>query len=162
MANIGILEYWMWPYDDLFTFYDCQSQQAYWVPEDPVIICLWRQARRRAEEDWEDFGRDAINVNSWNFWNVWPMYVDGRRSSEECGVRHLVYWYEGGWIYHRYSGREWQQWLDRNRYSETTHGALIELRSGLLEDNEGRCDFCGRMFRVCTLARTMDANACPL
>ncbi|KAK3288227.1 hypothetical protein CYMTET_4283 [Cymbomonas tetramitiformis] len=150
MANIEILQYWMWPYDT-FTFHDCRSQQAHWVPDDPIILRLWLQARGQAEADWEDFGQNAVGVNSWNYLR-WPMYVHGRRSSERCGVRHLVYWYEGGWIYHRYSGREWQQWLDRNRYSETTHGALIELRSGLLEDDEGRCDVCGRMFRVCTLA----------
>eukprot|EP00854_Cymbomonas_tetramitiformis_P013616 gene13616-biopygen14008 len=41
------------------------------------------------------------------------MYVHGRRSSERFGVRHLVYWYEGGWIYHRYSDLEWRGLLHR-------------------------------------------------
>ena len=150
----------MWPYPYFSTFTECQLRQAHWEPENPFSLSLWRQARQQALESWEDFGRNTINGNSWNWLGVWPRYVHGRRSSERTGVRHLVYWYEGGWVYHHYSGWEWQEWLDRNSYSETTHGAHVELGSGLLQDDEGRCDCCGRMFRICTLASILDANAC--
>jgi len=160
MVDIGILEYWMWPYE-ISTFAELQSQQGYWMPEDTVPLRLWRQLRQQVQDNWEDFGRDIIDFNTWNRWDIMPLYVHGRRSSEQTGVRHLAYWYEGGWIYHRYSDWEVQEWLDRNRYTETTHGTLMELGSGLLQDDEGRCEQCGRMFRICTLATTYDANACP-
>ena len=171
IPNIRILEYWMWPYVlwdwEYGSIPELQSQQVYWMPEHPVTIRMWRQARRRVQENWEDFGRNMITVNSWNYWDIWPLYVHGRITSERLThgynrpkVKHLVYWYEGGWIYHRYSSWEIRDWINRNRYSETTHGALVELESGLLQEDEGRCEFCGRMFRICTLATTYDANAC--
>jgi hypothetical protein len=153
------------PYE-LFTFQDCQWDQhlpaSFFIHGDPLILHLWWQARARAEEAYEDFGRHAVNLTSCNQWEGWPIYIQGRRSRARMGVRHLVYWYEGGWVYHRYSVGEWVQWLDRNRFSEMTNGALVELRSDLLEDDEGRCAFCGRMFRICNLASTWDATACPL
>eukprot|EP00854_Cymbomonas_tetramitiformis_P015147 gene15147-17919_t len=164
MANIGILEYWTWPYE-IDTFAALQAQQAAWEPEDQdprrVNFRLWQRLRQQVQENWEDFGHNRINFNTWNRWGIPPLFVHGHVSTAPLGVRHLAYWYEGGWIYHRYDEWDIQDWIDRNRYSETTHGALMELESDLLRDDEGRCEQCGRMFRICTLARTYDASACP-
>ena len=84
------------PYE-LFSFHDCQwSQQLpsdFLIHGDPLILQLWWQARGRAEEAYQDFGRFAVSVNSWNHFYNWPIYVHGRRSSARAGVRHLVYHY---------------------------------------------------------------------
>jgi len=125
-----------------------------------IVNLLWWQAMQRAEAAYIEFSGAGINVHSWDGYDLRPLYIHGRTSTERTGVRHLVYWYETGWYYNQYQLWEWQEWLQRDRYGVIAYEALSELDSDLLRQDERRCDCCNRASRICVLAGRFEVAAC--